>query len=510
MISILRVDDNLKLILTDESLNEYVEQEQHKIIELLTRNLENDSVVYCNDFSQLSKLIISVLIRSGGRETEKIKRNGNFNYLCSEDGDMFRVCFMKENKKIELYDMNRCISKAETDAENIELLKMFCSMTKKRHLTIGSACMDVFRHTITQKFRDVFPELDNVTYEEIKDAYKGGIVECFKPGMHKNGVTIDVHSMYSKQMRDELMPAYYPIKCEEKPTGLYIVNFDACLELKPGGFPYIVSDGGFGKNTLLISTFGEIKNFTLTSIEYDMLEQNYYILFEYTNYYYAFRSKKGIFNEYIDMFYNMKQNNTGAKRKTAKLFLNNLCGKFAKKPRSSNRSFYVNDGMLESKVEDGKIGKTVYLPVAAFVNSYAKRFLVETAEKIGLEYIIYCDTDSLHITCPDAIKNKGIILSDKLGSWDIEKKWSEGLFLGKKRYITDDKLCLAGYVIGENVEVAAKEIITGNRNFVQCKYKIYNEKTDKIEIKTTDTEIDTKIKKTSKSKLAGWIYDNRN
>lgn len=483
--------------------------QQSEVVFFLSDLCEDGCRVYCRDFSKVGQLIIFEMLQSKWVEKSRPKRNREFSYLCGEDGELFKILAVFNGKKIQIFNIDRCVSSSENVDEDFKLLELFENMSKGGSCTIGGACMDVFRNMLNgKKFRSLFPELTEEEYEDVKDAYKGGICECFKPGHYYDGITIDVHSMYPKQLRDCKLPAYRPVKCEEKPDGLYIVNFDACITVKQGGFPFLVDDDGFGGNkSLLLSTFGDIRNFTLTSVEFDMVEDNYNIDFISVNYFYAFRSVSGVFSEYVDLFYNIKKKNTGARRTMAKLFLNNLVGKFAKKKTVNVRKYSVDSGLLRFEEEEGKACKTCYVPVAAFVNSYAKRMLVEDAKKVGLENVIYCDTDSLHLKNKECMKC--IDIGDDLGMWGIEKEWREGIYFGKKKYVTDEKMCMAGFPDSENKRQDAYDILNRKKDKIWSEFTVFDEFLGELKRTRESYTVSTDIKKASKSKLAGWIYENR-
>ena len=103
-----------------------------------------------------------------------------------------------------------------------------------------------------------------------------------------------------------------------------------------------------------------------------------------------------MFDPYIDKYAAIKMSSKGAKRESAKLFLNNLYGKLASSTDSSFKVAYVK--------EDGSLGfYTVaehekapgYIPCGSAITSYARNFTIRAAQA-NYDHFIYSDTDSIH------------------------------------------------------------------------------------------------------------------
>ena len=121
-------------------------------------------------------------------------------------------------------------------------------------------------------------------------------------------------------------------------------------------------------------------------------------------------------------------------RTIAKLMLNNLGGKFA---TSSAQYEYVpvltEDNKIVYALAPCEPGKTVYVPVAAFMTAYARRRIVKTAELFG-DRFCYSDTDSVHVI-GDSIPSAVEVDSLKLGYWDREFDFKEACYHAQKTYI---------------------------------------------------------------------------
>lgn len=67
-----------------------------------------------------------------------------------------------------------------------------------------------------------------------------------------------------------------------------------------------------------------------------------------------------------------------------------------------------------------EIRKSIYIPIATFVTSYARKKTIETSQKIrdfsldkyGVDYYVYSDTDSIHCLFDNGDELKNIIEID--------------------------------------------------------------------------------------------------
>ena len=87
----------------------------------------------------------------------------------------------------------------------------------------------------------------------------------------------------------------------------------------------------------------------------------------------------------------------------------------------------------------------IYIPIAAFITSYAINKTIRTSQAIkeysiknyGKDYYIYSDTDSIHtlFTDTDILKQFVDIDDYRLGAWKLESQFIKGKYLRAKSYI---------------------------------------------------------------------------
>ena len=125
--------------------------------------------------------------------------------------------------------------------------------------------------------------------------------------------------------------------------------------------------------------------------------------------------------------------------------LNSLYGKFGLNPNVRGKYPILEDGIIKYKLYDKDIRDSIYLPVATFITSLARKKTIETSQKIkdytinkyGKDYYIYSDTDSIHMIKLNEEELKTFIDIDdyKLGAWKIEGEFTRAKFIRQKCYI---------------------------------------------------------------------------
>jgi hypothetical protein len=147
-----------------------------------------------------------------------------------------------------------------------------------------------------------------------------------------------------------------------------------------------------------------------------------------------------MFDEYINIYREIKMKSKGALRQIAKLFLNNLYGKLATSPISSFKIAYMKDDeSLGYKIQCEENKDPVYIAAGSAITSYSRNFTIRAAQanyhgadKRGFKY---ADTDSIHCDlAPDEIK--GIRDDDNaFCCWKLESCWDKAIFVRQKTYI---------------------------------------------------------------------------
>ena len=325
--------------------------------------------------------------------------------------------------------------------------------------------------------------------EYIRKAYRGGwcyLVKGKEGKVFKNGTTADVNSLYPSVMHSESgsrYPVGYPTFwkgdipqiCEREDI-YYFVRFKCRFVIKRNMLPFVqikhdwkyngtesletsdvVFDGKYyDKYTTIDSDEVHLirPELTMTKTDFILFQEHYNIYdLEILDGCWFF-TKIGIFDTYINKYAEIKMNSKGAKRTEAKLFLNNLYGKFATSMDSSYKRAYldpITDTVkYKTVIEAEKVPG--YIPIGAAITSYARNFTIRAAQKnfYGKDKagFIYADTDSISCDIPPE-DFKGITVDPvKFCCWKQETSWDIGRFVRQKTYMK--------HIVAEDLEPIEK------------------------------------------------------
>lgn len=351
--------------------------------------------------------------------------------------------------------------------------------------TIGACCMAEWEST--QDLSDLgakypllvgnpFPGDGYADYDAfIRRAYRGGwcyLAEGKANRIYTNGITLDVNSLYPSVMHSASgntypvgKPRYFkglaPACWRDTTQFYYFVHVRCTFEIKDNYLPFIqIKYSEFYPPREMLKTSdivykgkhykqyrndrGELvearADMVITCTDFALFQEHYNIqnleILETV----VFHAEKGIFDEYINKFYELKKTATGGRRQIAKLFLNNLYGKMATSSISSFKVAYFDNGIHFYDVHEE--AKTPgYIPIGAAITSYARNFTIRAAQAnyhgADRPGFIYSDTDSIHLDLtPEDVQGVEISSSDML-KWKIEGEWSRGWFVRPKTYIEE-------------------------------------------------------------------------
>lgn len=316
-------------------------------------------------------------------------------------------------------------------------------------ITNGSDSLKGFKSIITSKlFEKYFPVLSLELDSNIRLAYRGGFTwlnDRFQGKEINEGIVFDVNSLYPSQMYDRPLPYGMPIffngqyvKDDEYP--LFVQHIRCEFELKPNRIPtiQIKKNLAFRQNEYLKSSDGEIVDLYVTNVDLELIMEHYELYdLEYVSGW-KFKSVTGLFKQFIDKWTYIKTTSDGAIKLLAKLMLNALYGKFATNPDITGKIPYLKeDGSCGFSVGEEEFREPVYTPVGVFITSWARYYTITTAQKC-YDRIIYCDTDSIHLTgteIPEAIED--IVDANRMGFWKKEEVFKRGKYIRQKTYIQD-------------------------------------------------------------------------
>lgn len=347
-------------------------------------------------------------------------------------------------------------------------------------MTIGSCALHEYKSLIGKnEFKLWFPTPRY--HDDINPCYKGGYVIVNPKFIGKevaDGLVLDKNSMFPWVMKKKLLPWGTPIfyKGEYKKDNtypLYIQMFRCGFELKPGKLPTVQIKKSMwhtGNEYMTSSNYQEIV-LCMTSVDLEIFREHYDTYnMEYLSGW-KFRGAVGMFDAYIDKWHDNKkkareEDNAGLEF-VAKSYLNNLYGKFGTSNKLQEKQPYLGeDGVIHYKDTKPEEKDGIYLPVAAFITSWARHEEITSAQKICDNYnsgksniqFLYGDTDSLHILSQDGDIPEGLYIDKyELGAWKIEGKFKRAKFLRTKCYIEE----FTKDIYNNNPEYSLKVTVAG-------------------------------------------------
>ena len=333
-------------------------------------------------------------------------------------------------------------------------------------MTIGSDALASYKK-MNFNFNKYFPVLPYEIDQDIRQSYRGGFTylnDIYKEKETERGIVFDKNSMYPAKMMFEKLPfgdpLYFEGQYQDDPLyPLYIQQLSCKFEIKDEKIPtiQIKNNLSFIPNEYVKSSNGDIVTLTLTSVDLELFFEHYNVIDPVFHSGWKFRAIKGLFTDYInywtDKKIQAKKDGNGALYRIAKLMLNSLYGKYGLNPNVRSKYPTLEDGIVKYKMYPKEIREPIYIPVASFITSYARKDIIESSQKIrdyslkkyGKDLYVYSDTDSIHCLFDEDEDLSEILDIDdyRLGAWKLESKFKRGKYIRQKCYIElgfDDKL----------------------------------------------------------------------
>lgn len=384
--------------------------------------------------------IISYLLKNGYEliEDKKDRREKTFTCLISDTGQFYsiEIYFEVKNKKVNkvtIFDslkiLNFSVDKIAKDfdlpirklkidykayrpvgheltKEEVEYIRNDVEIMARAlkfmfdlgldKMTIGADALAYYRKHC-KYFLKYFPQLPYEIDQDIRKSYKGGFTylnDTYKGKETGEGLVLDVNSLYPSILHNEELPFGEPYFFEgkykeNKLYPLYVQTLTCIFEIKHNKIPSIQlkNNLSFIPTEYIKSSNGELVTLTLTNIDLELFFEQYNVTHITYHSGYMFKGIKGLFTDYVDHWteskIKAKKENNKAMYMTSKLLLNSLYGKFGLNPNSRSKFPYLDeDGVVKYYITPLQIRKSLYLPIATFVTSYARRKTILTSQAI--------------------------------------------------------------------------------------------------------------------------------
>lgn len=474
---------------------------------------ENGGTYYFHNAGFDCEFIMWWLLNNGFTHSEKLKTK-TFKTLISAMGKFYQmeICFEKKGKKkmktaifkdslkklpmkvsAVAKSFNLPISKLSIDYDEYRSIDHELTIEEKEYikhdvqivayalqqqfgqgltrLTIGSDALYNYQKLIGDKWDTYFPVIAVEMDAMIRKAYRGGWTyanpKYQADSNHPNricgsGSVYDVNSLYPDVMYHKPLPVGEPVyfRGEYKHNEQYplFIQFITCAcKLKDKHLPtlQIKNNPFYSEREYIIDTEGTVE-LALTSVDMELLFQQYDVTVFSYNGGYMFEQMTGLFNEYIDYWSHIKETSTGGIRQIAKLMLNSLYGKFATNPDVTQKIPYIKeDGSVGYRTGEQELRKPIYTPMGCFITAWARHKTINTAQAV-YDRFMYADTDSIHVLGTEPLNLDGIeIHPTRLGAWKHESNFTKAKYVRAKTYI--EHIYQEGKMVDGNYEMVDVE-----------------------------------------------------
>lgn len=296
----------------------------------------------------------------------------------------------------------------------------------------------------------------------LRKSYSGGW--CYQKArdyeIYKNGITLDVNSLYPYVMVNYKLPVMKPHFFTDEKTlervqrftkdyqrYFYYIRFKCHFTVKPGHLPFVRVQNDISYNPHEILSTSDIyvsthrktvyreTELTLSMYEFELFFEQY----DVKNYQFIdgvyFECTTGIFYHYVKTWWNMKayskQDGDKGRERIAKIMLNSLSGGMSKKGERLNQILDETYSTVTTQVKSPS-----HIAIGSAITSIARCIIIRCAQA-NYKYFLYSDTDSLHLSCTEN-EVQGVKIGDGLGEFKIERTWSEARFYKQKCYCEID------------------------------------------------------------------------
>jgi hypothetical protein len=343
--------------------------------------------------------------------------------------------------------------------------------------TVAGTAMRAWQKTLDDNLIISYSQ-DGENEQYIRDAYYGGIVFLTNNEQHKNAVTFDINSSYPYIMQSYDMPlgrATQTQKYQDGKLAIYDVSIIAPDNLRIAILPSRNARGGMEFRRGLLRT-------KITNYELDYALLNGYVLQEIHGGLY-WKETINPFYDFVEKCKSIRKEHKGKSyEKIAKLMQNSVYGKFgARRERVSVIVGYENldldkggispfsddldDLFLVEEYSDDMPCKPEW---SVFITALARLRLISTAYAVGVDNVLYGDTDSL--TVKEQADISAIDVGDEYGQFKMEKTWEFFRAIAPKTY--------AGKIKGGKWTGAGKGLTRKSMNEKKYKELYYTEKTE--------------------------------
>lgn len=431
--------------------------------------------IYFHNLKFDGSFILDYLLKMGYPYIDNLSKDNNkgVSVLIGDMGEFYSIDIrIGKNKTVHIHDSLKLLPfKVESIAKDFELpmlkgkidydnyvidettlsyvfndvkivalaLKEIKANGMSRMTTASSAYNNYIAVYTPDYVKSCYPSLSLEFLREWREAYRGGrsmVNPKYAGQIVENVKRFDINSMYPHIMRNLPLPYGDPIPIKRRGDYKFeLYHIFISFKLKKGHLPSLLKKAGLfnGADSYYTET-DFIEEMWISNIDYELVERNYDIKYVDFVSMYGFLTTTILFKKYIDIWYERKQKDKGAKRIVDKLMLNSLYGKFGTNCEKQHKIPYIDDnGIVSYELSEVMEGTHYYLPVAIAITSWAHRLLDNAIHLTGIDNFVYCDTDSIHTL---GELPEWMIDDVELGKFKLEAIETKAKYIRQKCYAT--------------------------------------------------------------------------
>lgn len=353
--------------------------------------------VYVTNLSLGYSDIARELFKLGMQSTYVAENQGEFS-LSYKDGDCLNMNIIFEDHSLKIINFEKKFLQDfdEVGIENAKLLINYAESKGRTAVSLGADAFNEFlsktfkvkgrelhAHIVRSFYRNNLPVITESMLDEAKSMTSG--FQFSRAGYYYNLQSYDISKSYASQLINDLpigMPKEFKSLAKVPESYFYVVRmtyFD--IKVKDGCIDFANVDG---KN---------VKTLVLTEHLHKLFESNYKYSLKMVKRVLAFKTRRAMCHNFIKSNV-LDTNLPPVLVKYNKAIANSIVGYFGKNRR-----------IVRSKITHGRHGykmdfiaedsEPVYLPIYLYVTGKAKSEFITMLQNIGLNHVIYANTDGL-------------------------------------------------------------------------------------------------------------------
>lgn len=397
-----------------------INQATGEIISLLDFLMQTGNV-YVNNLNFAFMEIIKELLKLKYRNVFDAKKPGQFSFAY-KGGECLQIKVVKDAvKTLRLINFEKKFLQEHQDTETSLKLIKYARENERFSASLGNDAFNEFLsltfrrknqriniNACRELFRQDYPIIKEPMLETAKAMTSG--YQLAKPGLYENIYNYDIVSSYPAQLVNDTpigAPKEYKSFDEMPKSYFYVVRATFLhVELKDGCIDFANANK---RNAITL---------ILTEHLYKLFLHNYTFAKVKIKRIIGFKTIKNRFDAFLykNIYQGKINGNFKPIIKYNKAIANSVVGYFGKNQVIEQTKLLRKDGKI-AIITGETIKEPVYLPLYLYVTGKAKSEFIMTLQRVGLDKVVYANTDGFLASAPVNVDRLNIGRNDELGTY---------------------------------------------------------------------------------------------